>query len=147
VAAAGFYLEGVDPFRAAIDAMVKAADDGGRRAANNAARAVASRTQRKLTTSSHKKGTPTPSRPGEPPSLVTGQLRRSVKIVPAVPLGTGAWQSCVGPTAAYSRIQELGGVTGRGGATRLPARPYLGPTVREMISSGELWAAFREGWA
>jgi phage gpG-like protein len=146
MAVAGFVFEGVEPFKAAIDAMIKFADEGSRRAANNAAKAVASRTQRKLTTSSHKKGTPTPSQPGEPPSLITGQLRRSTKIVPAVPIFTGAWQSSVGPTAAYARVQELGGTTGRSGATRLPARPYLGPTVREMISSGELWMAFRSGW-
>lgn len=154
MAAAGFYFEGVDPFKAAIDALVKAADEGGRRAANNAARAVESRTKSKLTWTTHRKGTQTPSQPGEPPSLVTGQLRRSVKVVPAVPLGAGAWQSSVGPTAAYARIQELGGKLGanpRHGMWRspasLPPRPYLAPAVAELITSGELWAAFREGWA
>lgn len=142
----GFYLDGAGPFKDAIDALIKTADAGSRRAANNAALKVASRTQRKLTTSTHKKGTPTPSRPGEPPSLVTGTLRRSVKVVPAVPVGGGAWQAQVGPTVVYARIQELGGATGRGGAVRLPARPYLGPSVTELIGSGELWAAFRSGW-
>lgn len=146
MAEAGFVFEGVEPFKAAIDALVKAADDGSRRAVNNAALKLSSRTKAKLTTSSHKKGTPTLSSPGEPPSLVTGQLRRSVKTTPAVRIGAGTWQASVGPTAVYARIQELGGVAGRGHASRLPARPYLQPSLREMISSGELWAAFREGW-
>lgn len=139
-------FEGMDAFRGAVDALVREASDGARRSVNLAALRLASRTQRKLTTSSHKKGTPTPSRPGEPPSLVTGTLRRSVKTTRAVPIGAATWQAQVGPTAVYARIQELGGRAGRGGAVNLPARPYLAPTVTEMIGSGELWAAFREGW-
>jgi hypothetical protein len=35
-----------------------------------------------LTSSSHPLGTPTPSRPGQPPSLVTGRLRRSMTRTP-----------------------------------------------------------------
>jgi phage gpG-like protein len=143
----GMHFEGVDAFKGAIDGLVRLADEGGRKGVTAAALKVASKTKTKLTTSTHKKGTPTPSRAGDPPSLVTGTLRRSVKTTPAVPLGAGAWQASVGPTAVYSRIQELGGECGRGHLTRLPARPYLAPTLKEMIDSGELWSAFREGWA
>lgn len=140
------HWEGLDAFKGALDAVKAHAEVACRAGANEAAKLVASRTARKLATTTHKKGTPTPSAPGQPPSLVTGTLRRSVKIVPAVPVGSGTWQSSVGPTAVYARVQELGGQTGRHGATRLPARPYLEPALREVITSGELWAAFRSGW-
>lgn len=149
----GMSLEGMDAFMAAVDKIVDAANEGGRRGANNAAQLVASRTKSKLTWTTHKKGEPTESQPGEPPALVTGTLRRSVKVVPAVPLGAGAWQAQVGPTAVYARIQELGGRLGanpRHGMWRspatLPPRPYLAPSVAELVSGGQLWAAFREGW-
>lgn len=145
--AVGLSFEGMDAFRGAVDALVGAANEGSRKAVTGAANLVASRTKAKLTTSSHKKGTPTPSRRGEPPSLVSGTLRRSVKVVPAIPLGAGVWQASVGPTAVYARVQELGGACGRGLHTVLPPRPYLSPALQEAIDSGELWAAFREGWA
>ena len=142
--AGGMVWHGVAEFNAALDKAVKGAYEAGRKGANNAAKEVAKATQEKLRSSTHKRGTPTPSRPGEPPSLVSGQLRRSVKIIPAVPYGATAWKSQVGPTAVYARIQELGGVTGNGAT--LPARPYLEPAVRELIDSGALWAAFRSGY-
>jgi len=85
-----------------------------------------------LRTYSHPFGTPTPSPPGHPPALVTGHLVRGIK--DAGP----HWESqyvvtgSVGPTAVYARIQEKGGITGRGYATHLPPRPYVGPTTRIM---------------
>jgi phage gpG-like protein len=60
---------------------------------------------------------------------VTGTLRRSITVKGPHPLGLGRWEAQIGPTAVYGRIQELGGVTGRGGATVLPARPYVAPTL------------------
>lgn len=143
----GASFHGVDAFKGAIDGLIAGANEGSRKGVSIAAIKLSSKVKVKLTTSSHKKGTPTPSRAGDPPSLVTGTLRRSVKTTPAIPLGTGAWQASVGPTAVYSRIQELGGECGRGGLTRLPARPYLAPALQEMLDSGELWAAFRDGWS
>lgn len=141
-----FRLEGLDTFLRALDKLRADFDAAARKGANAAAHAVESRTKAKLTTSTHRRGTPTPSRPGQPPSLVTGTGRRSVKVIPAVPAGAGAWEAKVGPTAVYMRIQELGGATGRRHATTLPPRPYLEPSVRELVASGELWAAFRSGW-
>lgn len=134
---------GLEGFDAGMQRLVASAGQACRRGANNAAQLVASETKAKLTTSSHRKGTPTPSRPGEPPSLVSGTLRRSVKIVPAQPVGGTAYKAQVGPTAVYARVQELGGDTG---TTFLPARPYLQPTVEMLIASRALWAAFASGW-
>lgn len=134
---------GLSEFDAGMQRLAASAGQACRRGANNAARLVASETKQTLTTTTHRKGTPTPSRPGDPPSLVSGTLRRSVKIVPAQPQGGTAYLAKVGPTAVYARIQELGGDTGW---SVLPARPYLKPTVEKLIGSGALWAAFAAGW-
>lgn len=139
-------LEGVSEFMAAIDELVAAADIGAREATGKGAHLIEAETKKKLAQSSHSKGTPTPSAPGQPPSLVTGGLRRSIRVQGPRKVGPGAWESQTGPTAIYGRIQELGGVTGRGGATVLPARPYLGPALQGLISSGALEAVYREAW-
>ena len=89
--------------------------------------------QAELGTSSHALGTPTPSQPGEPPSLITGQLRRSVIMRPK-----GRAHVQVGATTVYARIQELGGAAGRNHASQLPARPYLKAAMRKLAASGEM---------
>jgi len=139
----GMIWHGIPEFKAALDKAVADAYKAGQRGANNAAALVDKTVKAKLSLTTHKRGTPTPSRPGEPPSLISGQMRRSVLIVPAVPYGATAWKSQVGPTAVQSRVQELGGSTG---TTVLPARPYLEPSVKELIDSGALWLAFRSGY-
>lgn len=80
--------------------------------------------QRLLALSSHPPGTPTPSAPGQPPSLVTGALRRSITVEPPVQHADG-WSIDVGPRIVYGRIQELGGQAGNGAT--LPPRPYMAP--------------------
>lgn len=78
-----------------------------------------------LRTYTHPEGTPTTSPPGEPPALVTGTLMRSVTPRGPYP-GKRPHQTVgtVGPTAAYARIQDLGGRAGHKYRSRLPARPY-----------------------
>ena len=84
-------------------------------AANAMAALMTAETMRTLGASSHAKGTPTPSPWDSPPSLISGDLRRSVKLVPAVPVaGMARWMAEVYPTMVYARIQELGGQTGQG---------------------------------
>ncbi|MFJ8798538.1 hypothetical protein [Streptomyces sp. NPDC102487] len=97
-----------------------------------------------LTTSSHPKGTPTPSAPGEPPSLVSGTLRRSIKVVGPVPAGYGRWLAEVGPTAVYGRIQELGGTAGHG--SELPARPYVMPAYERLVAGGAIARTYHVAW-
>lgn len=144
--ATGLVWHGLGEFKAGLDKAVADAYKAGQRGANAAAALVDKTTKAKLTLKTHRRGEATNSLPGEPPALVSGQLRRSVLIVPAEPMGATAWVARVGPTAVYARIQELGGTTGRGGATTLPARPYLEPALKELIDSGALWAAFRSGY-
>lgn len=85
----------------------------------------------------------TGSAPGEPPFLRTGTLRRSVQVDGPEPTGPTSWKGEVGPTAIYSRIQELGGVAGRG--VVLPARPYMQPAFDESLP--EIATIYREAWA
>jgi len=139
-------LVGVPQFKVALDELVAAAAEATKIAVIKGGHLIQAETQRKLTTSSHAKGTATPSQPGEPPSLVTGQLRRSIRVDHPNRGGDGIWSTRIGPTAVYGRIQELGGVTGRGHATTLPVRPYLAPALEAAISSGRLGEVFDEAW-
>jgi len=139
-------LLGVAEFTAAIEAMVVAADVASREAVAAGAHLIEAETKEDLSIGSHAKGEPTSSAPGAPPDLVTGALRRSVKVEGPARVGPATWRAGVGPTAVYGRIQELGGVTGRGGATALPARPYLGPALQHLIDSGRLSAVFSKAW-
>lgn len=83
---------------------------------------------------SHPEGTPTPSPPGEPPARISGSLARSVRADRPVHITRTRWQTETGPRIVYGRIQELGGDTGRGHHTHLPARPYLAPALARMRS-------------
>jgi hypothetical protein len=111
-----------------------------------------------LALTTHEAGQKTLSTPGTPPALVTGTLRRSAVIVPAVPAGTRAVSSCR-VTAVYARIQEKGGTvsvqrkkvlankrTGQvfGKSVKLPARPYMKPTRDLLVASGRLRARAKQ---
>jgi phage gpG-like protein len=85
----------------------------------------------------------TPSMPGTPPHLQSGDLRRSVKQSPIEQIGRSRFKGDVGPTIEYGRIQELGGVAGRGSV--LPSRPYMQPSFEKMLP--EIAVVFREEWA
>ncbi len=136
---------GVPEFRAAIDAHVARQLVATRVAVGKAAHLIEEKAKLQLTSSSHRAGTPTPSRPGSPPSLVTGLLRRSVSVTGPTALTATSFTASAGPTAVYGRIQELGGVTGRGGTASLPARPYMEPAM--TAAEPEVQALFREAWS
>jgi Bacteriophage HK97-gp10, putative tail-component len=107
-----------------------------------------------LRTSSHPKGTVTPAKPGEPPSLITGTLRRSAQVVNAS-AGSEKATADVKMGTVYARIQEKGGVIRAKRAPYLrfeypagswhrvkkvtiPARPYIGPTLFRLKMYGKL---------
>lgn len=83
-----------------------------------------------LRTFTHARGTPTPSPIGGPPAMVTGNLIRSWRNEPVRP-GPNPYvvEARGGPTAVYSRIQELSGQAGRGHLVHIPKRPYVRPMV------------------
>jgi len=104
---------------------------------------------------SHQKNTRTPSPPGEPPAIIGGHLKRSVKLWPATVTGPYRASSKVGPQIVYARIQELGGTVtpighpflrfpAIGGGwvfarkVKLPPRPYMRPVHRRMVQDGRL---------
>lgn len=118
-------VTGADDLAAALERMAERGASAARPAAEAMAAVAERAIKQELSASSHPRGTPTPSRPGEAPSLVTGQLRRSVRRTRSEG-GAGHWEAHVAPTTVYARIQELGGSAGRGHRTRLPARPYAG---------------------
>lgn len=129
------HVEGVEEWGAAVDAMierVRSATDG---AVDDGLALIQKAAQANLTHFTHPPGTPTPSAPGDPPALISGALRRSIR-VRRTKNGPDVYEGRVGPTIVYGRIQELGGQLGhnpRHGMWRrpgfLPPRPYLRPAA------------------
>lgn len=139
-------ITGVSELIGALERTARQVDAATRRATSIGAHALEKEIKKELSTGSHRKGTPTLSNPGDPPDLVTGTLRRSVKVTGPLRVGRGRWEAQIGPTAVYGRIQELGGVTGRDGATVLPARPYVRPAYEWALDTGQLARTYREAW-
>ena len=117
---------------AAALARVREATDGAVDAGLNLIQTGA---QQNLAQFTHPPGTPTPSAPGDPPALISGALRRSIR-VRRTKNGPSQFEGRVGPTIIYGRIQELGGQLGRNPRHgmwrppgRLPPRPYFAPAV------------------
>jgi phage gpG-like protein len=137
---------GISELNAALTEMFAAVSTATRTATAQASHLLEREIKTTLATSSHRRGTPTPSSPGEPPSLITGTLRRSVTVLGPVPLGLGRWSAEIGPTAVYARVQELGGPTGRGGATVLPARPFVQPSYERLAATGALTNLYHTAW-
>jgi hypothetical protein len=83
----------------------------------------------------HKMGTPTPSRPGQPPTNVTGNLRRSISS--NVQQGFGlSYTATVGPGMIYSRSLELG--MGKNNVKY----PFVFPTATIMLTTGRARATY-----
>jgi hypothetical protein len=97
--------------------------------------------KRELSRRSHPLGTSTNSPPGNPPSLITGHMRRSWRTHAASRTARYKVAGWGGNTTVQARIQELGGRTGAGHRTYLPPRPYLGPAVR--AKRDEVFEGFR----
>jgi phage gpG-like protein len=68
---------------------------------------------------------------GEPLHIRTGRLFGSVDQTYFSP-GAVA-MAHVAPTTVYARIQELGGVSGKGHRSHLPPRPYVAPAVEASM--------------
>lgn len=152
-------MSGVAEFRRAVDELVARTNAATLKAATTGGHLLEAQVKLALT-ESHRSSNPggrdsrgrftsgghSASPPGSPPALVTGTLRRSIKVVGPVPKGATGWTVSVGPTAVYGRIQELGGVTGRGGATTLPARPYMAPSLKKILDDGSLADCYTTAW-
>jgi phage gpG-like protein len=120
----GFSMAGFEAMEARLREILGRVETATPAAIQRAGFEVQREAQRLLALSSHPPGTPTPSAPGQPPSLISGALRRSIE-VGQPELRDGGWSIEVGPTIVYGRIQEFGGTAGNGAT--LPPRPYMRP--------------------
>ncbi|MGI5418653.1 hypothetical protein [Actinomadura luteofluorescens] len=119
--------------------MAERADRGAAAAAGAMAREAKDGIQATLARRSHARGTPTPSPAGQPPAKISGRLKDHVIVVRARQEGAHRFVAAAGPRdVVYARIQEKGGVAGRGHRSTLPPRPYVLPTVVELRASGRL---------
>jgi hypothetical protein len=117
----------------------RAEEQGGRAAAAAMAREAKDGIQATLNRRSHARGTPTPSPAGQPPARISGKLHDHILLVRPTQEGAYRWVAAAGPRdVVYARIQEKGGVAGRGHRSTLPPRPYVLPTVMELRASGRL---------
>ena len=142
-----FELSGVDRLTVALQEMVSRVAAATPAAIVTGQALIEGEARSRLSRHSHTAGTPTPAPPGGPPALVTGKLRSSFDLAGPTAAGAAVWLSVMGPTMPYARVQELGGATGRHGATVLPARPYLRPSIEEVARTGRLTAVFHRAWA
>ena len=115
-----------------------------------------------LSSSTHSEGTPTPSSPGQPPSLVSGNLRRSGKRSPAAITAPGCATCALGFTAVYAPVHEFGPVTIRshgsyplrnrntgqvfGRQVTIPKRPYVAPAMLKFEASGMAAKVASDAW-
>lgn len=123
-------VDGAGQTDADIDALMNRLELAAQLATRDGVSLAQRAIQTELTRTSHPLGTPTPSRPGSPPSLVTGNLRRSVKQNAVRRISRGVYMGSSGPTTVYARIQELGGIAGRRHRSHLPPRPYVAPAAK-----------------
>jgi phage gpG-like protein len=126
----------VDLLIAALRQIQERADESTRQMAITMSAVGERAIKAELSRSSHPARTKTPSRPfADPPSLITGRLRASVRRTRLYASGPHEYTARVAPTTVYARIQELGGVTGWEHRTRLPPRPYVRPAINRHTSA------------
>jgi phage gpG-like protein len=114
-----------------------------------------------LSLSTHQAGSRTPSAPGQPPSLITGTLRRSFTRTPPRMAGAGNAYCLVGSKIIYAAVHEHGPVTitairfpqlGNpeagffGRSVVIPRRPYIAPAMKRLEDSGMLRRVTEEAW-
>ena len=135
-----------------FDRLAHALETGAREGVVDAVNVLDRAVKDELSLTSHPLGTPTPSPPGSPPSLVTGNLRRSVRKIQTKRIARGVYEGGTGPTAVYARIHELGGVihhpghrerlkvlvkAGNGYEIHMPKRPYVKPSTERARTRAE----------
>lgn len=123
-------ISGLGAWMSAVDGMAVKVFTTAEASTAEAARLVQQTAKDNLALTSHERGTPTPSVPGSPPSMISGDLRDSVKVVGPESISGFRWRAQVGPTMPYGRIQELGGHAGH---ANLPARPYMAPSLDQSL--------------
>jgi phage gpG-like protein len=139
----------------------KAAAEAPRAACEALGRTAETAVKVTLTSSTHPKGTRTPSKPGQPPSLITGMLRRSYARTPVMQDGTAAFRCLVGSKLIYAAVHEFGPVTitarnfpqlGNpdvgffGRSVTIPRRPAMATAARRLESTGMATRVTTDAW-
>lgn len=94
-------------------------------------------------TGGHPRGTPTPSSPGDPPTNISGTLRRSITATSPTLMASGAYSVQVGPTVIYGRHVELGGPNWPPGVSY----PYMQPAYDKAKDDPQLRRIIASAWA
>jgi hypothetical protein len=136
-------VDGADEWAVAAEALLERVrlETGG--AVDDGLALIQQEAQRNLTFYTHPPGTPTPSAPGEPPALISGALRRAVKIRRLL-FGPLVFSGAVGSTSVYGPIQERGGWAGRAHRSYLPPRPWLRPAA--LSAAPKIRKLFVDAW-
>jgi hypothetical protein len=125
--------DAADDLIAALERIINRAPAGAKAASHDMGAVGERGIKLELSLSSHDRNTITPSRPfADPPSLISGRLRESVRVTRSYSAGQ-QWITHIAPTTVYARIQELGGVAGKGHRSHLPPRPYVRPALRKWM--------------
>jgi phage gpG-like protein len=138
-------VSGVDRWVEQMEAIVGSLQRGTLRVTRSSLTQIQEDAQNFLAAKTHPPLTRTPSLSGQPPALISGALRRSIKVRMTQNGAGGVYAGLVGPTIVYGRIQELGGeihaktgpfltwLTVGGWVSKpmvvLPPRPFMLPAV------------------
>ncbi len=126
-------LLGVKEFAAALEAKIRAEDLASKAFVVSAAHMIEAAAKKNFE-GSHRKGEP--HQGGSKPNVVTGTLRRSIRVFGPNRIGKD-WVATVGPTAVYGRAVELG-------LWQAPdvSYPYFTPAFEETAPKlAAAWAA------
>jgi phage gpG-like protein len=115
-----------------------------------------------LTTFTRTEDEITPSKPGQPPALVTGDLRRSIRRTPPVLVAPGRAGCQVGSLLVYAPVHEYGTtIRAKNGAylkfkyggswhavrkVTIPKRPFLATATRRLTETGMLRRVAEDAW-
>lgn len=126
---------GIEAFDAGLEREVVAASFAARDAVVEAGALVEARMKEHAGEGGrHAVGTPTPASQGSGPAVITGALRRSIRVSAPIPWGLTGYSIKVGPTIIYGRRIELE-----------YDYPYAEPGLHD--ATPELPAIFARAWA
>ena len=129
-----FEMLGLREFGAALTRVSAEADAGSKRAIGRAGAEVVKVAQENAS--------------GDPgPEVVTGTLRRGIRMTPVHRAGPIGWQTEVGPTVIYSRRIDLGfkGEDALGRIYSQEPKPYFTPAWEKVVRT--LPGIYAEEWA
>lgn len=128
-------------FMRGFDAFERDLNTATRTAVSKGGAVVEANIKRKATGPARWSGKPRVNHPREGgPGVVTGNLRRSVRIATVRQIGPGVWECTGGPSAVYARAIELGHPRWH----RTAGYPFVVPGLAESVP--ELRVVYVAAW-